>query len=180
MEAVGVFYIADMPNSYFYVKCENIEMLKMVIFKGPWTVSGMVFQLSHWEEMLQLAMAKLNKAAIWLQLHHLPLDFWDVETLESMIENIGHLLKIDELTLERRRAKYTRVCLEIDLSQPLKCGFWVGYQDRRAFMAILYKRLPIFCYSCGMIGQTVGACNRRFGDPMGRGVPPSDLLREIV
>ena len=70
--------------------------------------------------MFQLAFAKLSSAIVWLQLHHLPLDFWDGEVIEAITEYIRRLLKIDKHTLERKKARYARICLKINLSQLLK------------------------------------------------------------
>lgn len=59
------------------------------------------------------------------------------------------------------RSKFARICVEIDISKPLKQGFWVGDDDHRVFIVILYEKLPIFCYLCGMAGHGSNNCSRR-------------------
>ena len=100
-----------------------MEMMQAMLFQGPWTINGMVFKLSHWQKNIQPAFARLSIAAGWLQLHHLPVEYWDGDVLESIIEHIGTVLKIDEHTLSLDNGKFLKVCLEIDLSRPLRRGF---------------------------------------------------------
>lgn len=119
----GICYISDMTNGYFLVRCAYVEMLGAVLFEGPWSVNGMVFHLSYWHEHFQPVFANLSKAAIWLQLHHLPVEYRDGDLLETVTEHIGTLLKIDDHTLLLDWTKFAQVCLEIDFLQPLKRGF---------------------------------------------------------
>lgn len=88
-----------------------------------------------------------------MQLHNLPIELWDGESLETIIELIGKLLNIDEFTLSLSRAWYARVCLELNLARPQKRGFWVEDGNNKVFVVILYEHLPTFCYICGMIGH---------------------------
>lgn len=56
------------------------------------------------------------------------------------------------------RAKFARIGVEIDLSKQLKRGFWIGDKENRCMVAILYERLPVFCYKCGLVGHYELGC----------------------
>ena len=43
-------------------------------------VNGMVLQLKQWKENFQAAFEKLEHAAVRIQLHHLPVEYWEGET----------------------------------------------------------------------------------------------------
>lgn len=47
------------------------------------------------------------------------------------------------------------------MSKPLKQGFWIGNEEHRVFVVVLYEKLPTFCYLCGMVGHGSNSCNRR-------------------
>lgn len=61
-------------------------------------ISGMVLQLTPWKNHFQPAFEKLHLAAVWVQLHHLLIEFWDAEVLEIIGEQFGRLLKVDDHT----------------------------------------------------------------------------------
>lgn len=75
------------------------------------------------ETFLQTFLRETPHAAIWVQFHNLPVEFWEGETLETIAGQLGTLIKIDEFTSNLVRSKYARVCINIDLSKPLCHGF---------------------------------------------------------
>ena len=149
----GETSIADLPNGYFLIRCSSQIALHNILFEGPWTINGLVLQLLPWHPLFQPVSVSFNTAATWLQLHHLPVELWEGEILESLVSNFGRLLKINEQTLNLSLAKYVRVCVELDLSQPLRRGFWIGDEEHRVFVVVQYERLPTFCYNCRLIGH---------------------------
>lgn len=147
---LGVFHISDLPNGYLLIRCENQEAMDRLMFDGPWAVNGIILQLSPWQPFFERAFTKLSTAAIWVQMHNLPVELWDGESLETISALFGRLLKIDEFTSSLSRSKYARLCIEVDLAKPLKQGFWIGDEDHRVFVVVLYERLQTFCYKCGI------------------------------
>lgn len=159
----GVFHLSDMPNAYLLIRCETETTKQQLLFGGPWTVNGLTLQLVPWQPYFEPAHTKLTRAIVWLQLHNLPVELWDGESLETITEPIGKLLKVDEFTLSLSRARYARVCLELDLARPLKRGFWLEDGIFKVFVVILYEHLPTFCYLCGMVGHGSTGCSSRLG-----------------
>lgn len=54
-----------------------------------------------------------------MQLHNLPVELWDSESLDTVTVHLGNLLKVDELNISLTRSKFARVCVKIDHSKPL-------------------------------------------------------------
>ncbi|XP_039136996.1 uncharacterized protein LOC120274516 [Dioscorea cayenensis subsp. rotundata] len=176
---IGEISISDLPNGYLLFRCESFEISQKILFDGPWAVNGAILQLAPWKPFFEPAFTKLSSAVIWVQLHNLPVEFWDGETLETISSSLGRLLKIDEFTLSMSRSRYARVCLEIDLSKPLKQGFWLGDDENRVFVVVLYEKLPTFCYHCGMVGHGSNLCSRRSSRNLNRPLsPPSHVQGE--
>lgn len=42
----GEFHIADLPTGYFLIKCPSEEVVQSILFKGQWTVNGLVLLLT--------------------------------------------------------------------------------------------------------------------------------------
>lgn len=56
----------------------------------------------------------------------------------------GRLLKIGEHNENQMRVKFSRICVEIDLSQPLKKGFWVESSAGKVMLATSMRGCPSF------------------------------------
>lgn len=95
---IGEIFISDLPNGFLLIRCSSDETVKSLLLDGPWTINGMILQLSPWEPFFEPCFAKLSTATIWVQLHNLPVEFWFDDTLESITAHLGHLLKVDVLT----------------------------------------------------------------------------------
>lgn len=133
-------------------------MQPKLFWEGPWMVAGRILQLTAWSERFQPTFEKLSLAAVWIQIHHLPIELWSGDILELVASQFGRVLKIDKPTIDRSRAKFARVCVLLDLNQPLQQGTWVNYGDHSAFVLVLYEKLPVFCYKCGKVGHGEAHC----------------------
>lgn len=119
-EEFGEIFISDLPNGYLLIRCAAHKAMQRILFEGPWTVNGVTLQMAPWHPYFEPAFAKMNTAAIWIQLHNLPVDFWDGESLDTITSHFGRLLKIDDYTSSLSRSRFARVCVELDLSKPLE------------------------------------------------------------
>lgn len=117
---------------------------------------------------------------IWVQFHNFSVECWDGKILETISSNFGRLITVDEFTSTLVRSKYARVCIEIDLSKPLCRGFWIGDDFHRVFVVVMYERLPIFCYNCGLIGHDNNACSSSMQTEAGGLSLPAHKLRAPV
>lgn len=79
--------------------------------------------------------------------------------METIANQFGTLLKVDDFTISMARSKYAQVCVEIDLSNLLSRGFWIGDDLHRVFVVVMYERLSTFCYTCRMIRHGSNSCS---------------------
>lgn len=141
--------------------------MQRVLFGRQWTVGGLSLQLFPWQPCFEASHTKLLRAAVWVQLHNLPVGYWDGDSLETIIETLGKLPKVDEHTETLSRTRFPRICLELDLSKPSERGFWVEDDDKQVFVIVLYEKLPTFYYRCGLVGHGDASCSLRHDTPQG-------------
>ncbi|CAN1759808.1 hypothetical protein LINPERHAP1_LOCUS7284 [Linum perenne] len=67
---------------------------------------------------------------------------------------IGKTVKLDLATSEGARARYARVCVEVDLSKPLLGKYLL--EDKTYYVE--YESLENICVSCGIYGHKLDAC----------------------
>lgn len=58
-------------------------------------------------------------------------------------------------TIDGIRESYARVCVELDLSQPLEISVAIGKYD----YLIEYEHIHLICFSCGRVGHRKESCN---------------------
>lgn len=150
-EEHGEIMISDLPNGFLLTRCPSHSVMQKLLADGPWSLNGLLLQLSSWQPFFEHAFTKLTYAAIWVQLHDLQVEFWDGESLETITAHLDPVIKINDLTLSLTGSKFARICIEINLSKPLCRGFWLGDDSHQIFVVVLYERLPTFCYTCGVI-----------------------------
>ncbi|XP_075474527.1 uncharacterized protein LOC142505427 [Primulina tabacum] len=55
---------------------------------------------------------------------------------------------------------FARVCIELDVLQPLQEKIWVGWGDHFQVVEVIYERVPHFCCNCKMLGHSLDFCTR--------------------
>ncbi|KAJ0979364.1 hypothetical protein J5N97_014838 [Dioscorea zingiberensis] len=155
---ISGFTVPDMPNGFFVIQCSTESMAEGLLSGGPWTVNGMIFHLMRWREQFQPAFEKLSTATVWAELHHLPYEYLNPVMLESVVAYFGKLVKVDLTTIQRARAKFARICVELNLEKPLKSAVWVNTPKKKVLVPIVYEKIPVFCYQCRVVGHGSDSC----------------------
>ncbi|CAN1157802.1 hypothetical protein LINPERHAP2_LOCUS21761 [Linum perenne] len=83
---------------------------------------------------------------------------------------IGKTVRLDLATKDGSRARYARVCVEIDLSKPLLGKYVI--EDR--VLRVEYESLENLCYFCGVYGHKMDCCPSlaEDGTPSAQQAPP--------
>ncbi|CAN1146661.1 hypothetical protein LINPERHAP1_LOCUS9255 [Linum perenne] len=75
----------------------------------------------------------------------LPIHYFNNLSVTRIRNHIGKTVRLDLATLEGDKARYSRACVEVDLSKPLMGKYMI--EDRTYF--IEYQRLDDICFTCG-------------------------------
>ncbi|CAN1187053.1 hypothetical protein LINPERHAP2_LOCUS38500 [Linum perenne] len=91
---------------------------------------------------------------MWVRLPKFPIQFFNHVAVELIGNHIGKTIRLDLATAEGARARYARVCVEIDLSKPL-----LGkYSIEDTVYYVEYEPLDNICYSCGLYRHKEEGC----------------------
>ncbi|CAN1776648.1 hypothetical protein LINPERHAP1_LOCUS13716 [Linum perenne] len=116
--------------------------------------------------------APIRKILTWVRLPKLPIHFFNPLAVERIGNHIGRTVRMDLATKEGARARYARVCVEVDLSKPLLGKYVI---DDRVFY-IEYESLDNICFSCGMYGHKLDSCGLKEDGPVS--ITEDDLEQE--
>ncbi|KAG5557881.1 hypothetical protein RHGRI_007949 [Rhododendron griersonianum] len=87
----------------------------------------------------------------------LPYEYYDEESLFEIAKELGKPLKVDINTIAGIRASYARVCVELDVSQPLEISVAIKNED----YLIEYEHIHLICFGCGRVGHQRESCSFR-------------------
>ncbi|CAN1788149.1 hypothetical protein LINPERHAP1_LOCUS17932, partial [Linum perenne] len=90
----------------------------------------------------------------WVRLPKLPIHFFNSTTVTRIGNHIGKTVRLDLATKEGARARYARVCVEVDISKPLLGKYMIGDQT----FYVEYECLENLCYTCDRYGHKLDSC----------------------
>ncbi|CAN1120538.1 hypothetical protein LINPERHAP2_LOCUS254 [Linum perenne] len=91
----------------------------------------------------------IRKILTWVRLPKMSIHFFNYTAVNRIENHIGRTIRMDLATAEGARARYARVCVEVDLSKPLLGKYMIG---ERVFF-VEYESLENFCHCCGFYGH---------------------------
>lgn len=88
---------------------------------------------------------KIESLLVWVGFSVLPVEYYTSKWLERDGNVIGRTIEVDMTTLLASSGKSSRVCIELDLTKPLKAG----HTMRADLQEVQYKGLYELCFQCG-------------------------------
>ena len=83
--------------------------------------------------------------AIWVRLNELPIESYDGEILRQIGKALGPVLTVDTHMTTDARARYARLCVQVDVSKSLTTTVRIG----QCSQAVVYEGVNKLCFSCG-------------------------------
>ncbi|CAN1179210.1 hypothetical protein LINPERHAP2_LOCUS34079 [Linum perenne] len=149
----GHIQVTDMSNAFYLVRFSDAEDYQKAAFGGPWKIFDYYITVARWSPEFNEE-APIQKILTWVRLPKLPIHYFNLIAVERIGNHIGRTVRLDLATSEGARARYARLCVEVDLTKPLLGKYMV---DGRVFL-IEYESLDNICFSCGMYGHKLGEC----------------------
>lgn len=60
----GKVFISDLPNGFLLIRCASHSIMQHLLCDDPWTINGIILQLSPWQSFFEPAFAKLSMEAV--------------------------------------------------------------------------------------------------------------------
>ncbi|CAL1395210.1 unnamed protein product [Linum trigynum] len=135
---------------------------KKVKAATPWILDRIMIHLQDWCMPSAEVVKSLLKVPLWLQ-------FWEAPSrcLTSLIacclgSALGSLLEAGMHIGSKIGGIFLRAWGRLDVSLPFPKSVQASHEDpsKGSFKSkVLYERLPIFCFCCGIIGHTSKRCH---------------------
>lgn len=146
--------------AHFYTKEDYLKVLT----RGPWIVLGHYLTISKWRPNFYPSCEHTPSTLAWIRVPKLPLEMFNEKSLMRVGNAIGKTIRVDIMTKEVARGKYARICVELNLSQPLTPKVFVMGK----LLSIEYEGLHRICFHCGKYGHDSHVC------PLLKPAPPPE------
>ncbi|KAG7547784.1 Ribonuclease H domain [Arabidopsis suecica] len=172
----GGMHVMDLPRQFFMIRFDLEEEYMMALTGGPWRAFGSHLMVQAWSPDFDPLRDEIVTTPVWVRLSNLPVNFYHKAILLGIARGLGKPIKVDVTTLNFERARFARVCVEVDMSKPLKGTVMVN--GERYFVA--YEGLSNICSGCGIYGHLVHNCPRRVVEKTVDNVCPNIAGKSIV
>ena len=150
----GGMYVIDLPRQFFMIRFDLKDEYLEALTGGPWRVFGSHLVVQAWSPAFNPSRDSITTTPVWVRLSNIPVTYYHPNILMAVARGLGKPIKVDLTTLHVERARFARVCVEVDLSKPLKGTLMVN--GERHFVA--YEGLMNICSGCGIYGHLVHNC----------------------
>ncbi|CAN1170477.1 hypothetical protein LINPERHAP2_LOCUS29023 [Linum perenne] len=163
----GRIQVTDLSNDFFLVRFSDLDDYNRAAFNGPWKMYDYYITVARWTPEFNEE-EPLRTILTWVRLPKLPIHFFNKTAVTRIGNHIGSTVRLDLARAEGARARYARVCIEVDLSKPLLGKYMIG--DRVFYVE--YECLENLCFTCEMYGHKLDSCPTT--------VVPSEAVAEPV
>ncbi|XP_018460144.1 uncharacterized protein LOC108831073 [Raphanus sativus] len=152
----GSMFVMDLPRQFFMVRFELEEEYMAALSGGPWRAFGSYLMVQAWTPEFDPLKDDIVTTPVWVRLSHIPVNFYHKTILMGIAKGLGRPIKVDGTTLKFERARFARICVEVNLNKPLKGSVMIN--GERYYVS--YEGISAICSTCGMYGHLVHACPR--------------------
>ena len=153
----GAMHVMDLPRHFFMVRFEEEDEYLSALTGGPWRVFGSYLMVQAWNPEFNPLRDEITTTPVWVRLSNIPVTLYHRPILMSIVRGLGKPIKVDLTTLNYERARFARVCVEVDLRKPLKGTIMINGER----YGVSYEGLANICSMCGLYGHLVHSCPRK-------------------
>ncbi|XP_023634261.1 uncharacterized protein LOC17880066 [Capsella rubella] len=150
-------HVLDMPRQFFMVRFEIEKEYLEALIGGPWRAFGSYMMVRAWSLDFDPLWHEIMTTPAWIRVSNILVIFYQKTILMGMARGLGRPLKLYLNTMNIERARFARICVEVDLRKPLKGKIMIN--GDRYFVS--YEGLNLICSGYGVYGHLVHSCPRR-------------------
>nr|WMB96822.1 hypothetical protein [Solanum melongena]WMB96868.1 hypothetical protein [Solanum melongena]WMB97045.1 hypothetical protein [Solanum aethiopicum] len=151
---LGEFSLTDLGQGFYVVKFAEMEDRAKVMTGGPWKIMDHYLTVQRWKPHFRPSEAVVPSTSVWIDFPECPVEYFQEDLLMEAAKHVGIPIKIDNTTALAAKARFARVCVEVDLCKPLVSKVCIGYDVLR----VEYEGLHTVCFHCGVVGHRAEFC----------------------
>ncbi|XP_057868067.2 uncharacterized protein LOC131075253 [Cryptomeria japonica] len=142
------------------VDFSSISDRNRVFEGGPYFYNHVGLFIKPWHSGFNATKDLPTRVPVWVRLPWLLLEFWREDILLRIAALLGKPAAIAQNTLEKKVFSYARICVEIDLNNPLPDSLEIFIGSASWIQPLDYESLPFRCRFCHEYGHLQRQCPR--------------------
>ncbi|XP_057811449.1 uncharacterized protein LOC131025670 [Salvia miltiorrhiza] len=152
--------LIPLGKGYYTMIFNTAEDKLRVKAQNTWEVSRGHLRIREWTKNFDPFKEHSSLANVWVRIHYLPIEYWNVKVLTGIARFVGHPLRVDGMSAQCDFGQFARILIEIDMSKPLPNTLLVDGDDVAFHIEFSYESLPLFCSRCKTTGHTADKCRK--------------------
>ncbi|XP_021761550.1 uncharacterized protein LOC110726353 [Chenopodium quinoa] len=150
----GTLEVIELGKDVFLFRFSMQDDYERALLGGPWFILDHYLMITKWKPNFRPSMNPFDRMTVWIRFPELPVEYYDRIALFEIAKKVGNPIRVDYATVHLTKARYARVCIDIDLSIPSVDSIWV----RNGWKQIEYENINSLCIHCGRIGHPKESC----------------------
>jgi hypothetical protein len=157
--------IKALGENIFLFSFSQASGKRKALENGPWMHHNDLVVVEDFDPDKSRDDYQFDFIPVWIHVLKLPLGRMNRETGEAVGDAAGEFLEVDVGEDGMAVGEYLRVKVKLNITNPLLRGMMVhvGADKREKWCPFEYEFLPVFCYTCGLIGHDDSSCATKLG-----------------
>jgi hypothetical protein len=157
--------IKALGENIFLFSFSQASGKRKALENGPWMHQNDLMVVEDFDPEKSRDDYQFEFIPVWIHVLKLPLGRMNRETGEAVGDAAGEFLEVDVGEDGMAVGEYLRVKVKLNITNPLLRGMMVqvGADKREKWCPFEYEFLPVFCYTCGLIGHDDSSCATKLG-----------------
>ncbi|XP_028798885.1 uncharacterized protein LOC114754267 [Neltuma alba] len=150
----GSVEMLEFGSGYFIVNFTHEDDYEYALTEGTWLILDHYLMVQPGKLDFDPNKEEVSRIAAWVRIPKFPMDYYDQGILFVVGSQIRRVLRVDTNTLHWSKARFTRLCVELDLRSPLVLVILINGKEKK----VVYEGLHLICFKCGKYGYDLDHC----------------------
>jgi len=159
---LSLWGVMSLGKGFYEFSFSCLEDVKRVRSIASWNLNPGILKLFTWTKDFSPNVQNSSLAQVWLRIYGLSQEYWRPKILFSIACSVGTPICTDVATtkpmVERTFRHFSRVLVDVDLSQDLRYKVLVERKNYAFFVNFEYENLPNYSIHCNKIGHYIDVC----------------------
>ncbi|XP_075661571.1 uncharacterized protein LOC142631309 [Castanea sativa] len=153
--------IKDVRNNIFTAIFETEEHMNDILDRSMWSFDKRLVMVKRFTNDASLENVSIQRSLFWIRVFNIPIKSMNATVGRYIANEIGVPLLVDAPKSGLAWGPFLRIRVDIDITKPLMRGKMLQVEGmEEGWVHFKYKRLPIYCYWCGILGHEERECNK--------------------